>query len=73
MRVVYLNPSGQMGGAELALVDLMANIRAAGPKWSLYLIASADGALALREGAIELRASIFSLLHSREYLSMEVY
>lgn len=48
MKLVYLNPSGQLGGGEVALLDLMASIRAAEPEWSLHLIAGAEGPLAAR-------------------------
>ena len=59
MRVVYLNPSGQLGGAEMALLDLMASIRAARPEWTLQLIAGADGPLISR--AESLGASALAL------------
>lgn len=45
MRVVYLNPSGQMGGAEVALLDLIASMRSARPDWPLHLIVGAPGPL----------------------------
>ena len=44
MKIVYLNPSGQMGGAERSLLDFMASLRAAEPRVTLELIAGADGA-----------------------------
>ena len=44
MKIVYLNPSGQMGGAERSLLDFMASLRAAEPGVALELIAGADGA-----------------------------
>lgn len=58
MKIVYLNPSGQLGGAESALLDLMASIRAAEPEWSLYLIAGADGPLATCAESIGVRATV---------------
>jgi glycosyltransferase involved in cell wall biosynthesis len=60
MKVVYLNPSGQLGGAELALLDLMASIRRAEPDWSLYLIVGADGPLAARARAIGVGVTVLS-------------
>lgn len=48
MRVVYLNPSGRMGGAEVALLDMLASIRQAQPEWKLHLIVSDDGAVAAK-------------------------
>jgi glycosyltransferase involved in cell wall biosynthesis len=44
LKIVYLNPSGQMGGAERSLLDFMASLRAAEPDVALELIAGADGA-----------------------------
>ncbi|HEV7797812.1 MAG TPA: glycosyltransferase family 4 protein [Pyrinomonadaceae bacterium] len=48
VRIVFLNPSGQMGGAEVALLDILASIRAAEPEWNLNLIVSANGPLAAK-------------------------
>lgn len=45
MNVVFLNPSGQIGGAERSLLDILASLRAAEPAWSLRLVATADGPL----------------------------
>lgn len=45
MKIVYLSPSGQLGGAELSLLDIMASIRAAMPEFALHLIAGSDGPL----------------------------
>jgi glycosyltransferase involved in cell wall biosynthesis len=45
MRVVYLNPCGQMGGAEMSLMDLLAGLRAAEPAWQLCLVLGEDGPL----------------------------
>lgn len=45
MKIVYLNPSGQLGGAERSLLDILWSIRAAEPDWSLRLVVSADGPL----------------------------
>lgn len=46
MRVVYLNPSGQMGGAEMSLMDLLASMRAAEPHWEFWVVLGEDGPLA---------------------------
>src|SRR6266516_5167665 len=45
MRVVYLNPSGQLGGAEKVLLNIFASLNAARPDWTLHLITSAPGPL----------------------------
>jgi glycosyltransferase involved in cell wall biosynthesis len=52
LKILYLNPSGQMGGAEVALLDLFASIREAEPEWKLELIVSAEGAVAARARAL---------------------
>ncbi len=46
MRVVYLNPTGQLGGAETSLRELLASIRSIAPQWELFLILGQDGPLA---------------------------
>lgn len=45
MRIVFLSPSGELGGAETALLDMLAAIREARPDWPLALIAASDGPL----------------------------
>jgi glycosyltransferase involved in cell wall biosynthesis len=46
MRVVYLNPCGQMGGAETSLRELLTGMRVAEPAWELSLVLGEDGPLA---------------------------
>jgi len=46
MRIVYLNPSGKLGGAETSLRELLASVRAAEPAWELWLVLGEDGPLA---------------------------
>jgi glycosyltransferase involved in cell wall biosynthesis len=48
MRILYLNPCGQMGGAETSLQELLAGIRNAEPEWDLWLVLGEDGPLAQR-------------------------
>ena len=45
MRIVFLSPSGELGGAETALLDMLAAIRAARPDWPLAMIAASNGPL----------------------------
>lgn len=45
MRIVYLNPCGQMGGAETSLRELLASLRNAEPAWELRLALGEDGPL----------------------------
>ncbi|HEY0407688.1 MAG TPA: hypothetical protein VGC89_18280, partial [Pyrinomonadaceae bacterium] len=52
MKIVYLNPSGQLGGAEMSLLDMLASLRAAAPDWSLRLVVSEDGPLAERAASL---------------------
>jgi glycosyltransferase involved in cell wall biosynthesis len=52
MKIVYLSPSAQLGGAERMLLDVLASIRATEPEWSLHLIVSEEGPLALRAEAL---------------------
>ncbi len=56
--MVYLNPSGQLGGAEIALLDLLSSIRAAQPEWQLELIAGDDGPLIERARTIGVEADV---------------
>src|SRR5260370_26828849 len=55
MRIVYLSPCGQMGGAETSLRELLASLRAAQPDWQLCVVLGEDGPLAdvVRELGVE--------------------
>jgi glycosyltransferase involved in cell wall biosynthesis len=52
MRVMYLNPTGQLGGAESSLLDILASLRKAEPAWPLHLLAASDGPLIVQAQAI---------------------
>ncbi|MGH7923668.1 MAG: glycosyltransferase family 4 protein [Candidatus Binatus sp.] len=52
MKILYLNPAAQLGGAERSLLDVMTGVRALRPDWGLSLIAGEDGPLL--EGAREI-------------------
>jgi glycosyltransferase involved in cell wall biosynthesis len=58
VKILYLNPKAQLGGAERSLLDLMTEVRALRPDWELSLIAGEDGPLlgAAREIGIAARA-----------------
>jgi glycosyltransferase involved in cell wall biosynthesis len=43
--VLFLNPAAEMGGAENALLEVMAGVREARPAWPIGLITGADGPL----------------------------
>ena len=45
MRIVFLSPSGELGGAETALLDMLAAIHEARPDWALAMIAASSGPL----------------------------
>jgi glycosyltransferase involved in cell wall biosynthesis len=45
VRIVFLSPSGELGGAETALLDMLAAVREARPDWRLATIAASDGPL----------------------------
>lgn len=61
LSVAYLSASGALGGAERALLDLLAGLRAAEPAWRLSVIAPEDGALldAVRALGAEARTLAF--------------
>lgn len=58
MRIVYLSPCGQLGGAEKSLVDILASVRKAKPEWSLHLILSDDGPLVSESQAIGVSTTV---------------
>src|SRR3954454_713932 len=45
MRIVFLSPAAERGGAESVLVDIIKGIRETRPTWALHLIAGEDGPL----------------------------
>ena len=52
MSIVFLSPTGQTGGAEAALHDLLAGLRESHPSWSLRLIVASNGPLVERVEAL---------------------
>jgi len=56
--IVYLTPSGQLGGAERSLLDLLAALRTIRPQWRLRLISAEDGPLIARANALGVNASV---------------
>ena len=61
MRIVYLNPCGNLGGAETSLCALLASVRAAEPSFDLWLVLGEDGPLAniARDLGVEVRVRPF--------------
>ena len=46
MRILFINPVGQVGGAERVLLDCVASIRLAEPGHEIHLLLMDDGPLA---------------------------
>ena len=53
-----------MGGAEVALLDMLASIRAAEPDWKLDLIVAGDGPLAAKASALGVNTIILPFSRS---------
>lgn len=58
MRILFLNPTGQIGGAEAALLELLAGLRELQPSWSLRLITASDGPLVARATALGVKTRV---------------
>ena len=52
LRVMYLSPTGHVGGAEAVLLELLADLRRAEPSWKLHLVVASHGPLAMRAAAL---------------------
>ncbi|MBI4519865.1 MAG: glycosyltransferase family 4 protein [Gemmatimonadetes bacterium] len=50
--MLFLNPTGRMGGAETALLEMLAGLRESQPTWSLELVAASEGPLIGRAQAL---------------------
>ena len=57
MKILYLNPSGELGGAERSLLFLMASLSAAKPDWQMQLVAGSGGPLIRHAAEIGVQAS----------------
>lgn len=64
MKILFLNPAGQIGGAERALLDVIASLKAANPGWRLALIAAAEGGLVDEARALGAEASVVAFPRS---------
>jgi glycosyltransferase involved in cell wall biosynthesis len=58
MRVMYLNPTGQLGGAETSMLAILASVRRAEPSWPLQVVMAADGPLAAAVHAFGVTTSV---------------
>jgi len=43
VRILFVNPAAELGGAERCLLDLVASLRVAQPTWDLHVLAFGDG------------------------------
>lgn len=68
MRIVFLNPSGALGGAETALLEMLAALKEARPAWMMGLVASADGPLIANARALGIPAVPLTFPHSLAHL-----
>jgi glycosyltransferase involved in cell wall biosynthesis len=64
LKILYLNPAGNAGGAERVLIDTLASLRRAYPDWQLELIASSAGALTEEVSALGVRARVIAFPRS---------
>ena len=58
MRILFLNPTGEIGGAEAALLELLTGLRELQPSWSLRLLATSDGPLLARAAALGVQTRV---------------
>lgn len=58
IRALYLSASGQLGGAETSLIELLHAVRAARPEWTMDLILGADGPLRPRVERFGIRTRV---------------
>jgi glycosyltransferase involved in cell wall biosynthesis len=61
MRVVYLNPTGEIGGAEASLLTLITALRQERPDFEPYVIATAAGALPDRCAELKIPFHVLAL------------
>ncbi len=61
MRIAFLSPSAQLGGAERCLVDLVASIRRAGPHLPMLVVAASEGPLLERLRAIGVETRVLPM------------
>ena len=61
MNIVYLNPIGEIGGAEASLLHLLSVLRTTQPLWNLFLLAGSEGPLLSRAAALGVQARVIPL------------
>jgi glycosyltransferase involved in cell wall biosynthesis len=58
VRVLFLNPGGQLGGAETSLLAILSSLRRAVPSWTLGVVAAGGGPLAAHAEALGVAAAV---------------
>jgi glycosyltransferase involved in cell wall biosynthesis len=58
MRAIYLNPTGQLGGAERSLLALLSSVRRAEPSWPLHVVMAAEGPLGAAVSALGVTSTV---------------
>jgi glycosyltransferase involved in cell wall biosynthesis len=58
MRIVFLNPSSQLGGAERMLFDILSSLRQREPDWDLHLVVSDYGPLVSRVRDLDIATTV---------------
>lgn len=61
MKISFLSATAEPGGAERALLDLLASLRAAEPAWALRLLCGAEGPLVAEARALGVGADVLPL------------
>ena len=64
MRIVYLSGSGQLGGAERCLLDVMQSVHRLEPAWELTLLSSRPGPLVDRARALGIAVEVVAMPES---------
>ena len=58
MKLLFLSPTGQYGGAEAALFELLAGLRERCPDWRLSVVAASEGSLVDRVRGLGVTATV---------------
>ncbi|MFQ5745404.1 MAG: glycosyltransferase family 4 protein, partial [Acidobacteriota bacterium] len=58
MNILYLNPSGNLGGAERSLLTLMAAVHSVRPSWVMNLVSSGEGSFVTEAKALGIATTV---------------
>lgn len=61
VRIVYLSASGQLGGAERCLLDVLQSMRRTAPEWTLTLVSARAGPLVERAEALGVAVEVLAM------------